>query len=61
MKGFDKKVTTTEICDEIIKKRWCSANSSSFSFAELVQQGKVPHMTSDMVGIATHFTSHACE
>ena len=63
MKGCDKDFTTTQVCDEIIKKKWCSANSAfaPFSFAELVQQGKIPHMTSDMVGIATHFVSHACE
>ena len=63
MKGCDKDFTTTQVCDEIIKKKWCSANSAfaPFSFAELVQQGKIPHLTSDMVGMATHFVSHACE
>jgi tetratricopeptide (TPR) repeat protein len=59
--NFRNQATTSDVCEIIIKKKFLKSDPSfsSMSFAEIVAQGKIPHLTSDMIGIATHFTSHA--
>jgi len=54
----NEQPTTDDVCEKIIKQEWSNLDPM-LSFAQLVQQGKIPHMTSDMVGYATHFVSHA--